>query len=222
MAGVKMKGPWPKLHYTVGVDLGQTTDPTAICIIEKKVVPVDDWSSLKPLETQALYVCRHLERLPLGTTYPAQVQHVANLLHRPPLTYLNWRKTDLVVDGTGVGKAVVDIFRSAGLRPKSVTITAGRQVVTKGEEYHVPKLELVSRLQSALHSGSLKIVDKIPDAKVLTSELQNFRTNYTSAGNVIFNAREGQHDDLVLATAIALWWAEGSHRPFFKRTHFAW
>lgn len=222
MAGMKLKGPWPKLGYTVGVDLGQTMDPTAICILETKIVPVDDWTSLRAVETQALYNCRHLERLPLGITYPAQVQHIAGLLQRPPLTHLNWKKTNLVVDQTGVGRAVFDIFKQTGLRPKGVTITAGRQVVKKNDEYHVPKLELVSRLQAAFHSKTLKIADDIPDAKVLATELQNFRANFTSVGNVIFNAREGQHDDLVLATAIALWWAEGSYRPTFRRTSFAW
>jgi hypothetical protein len=39
---------------------------------------------------------------------------------------------------------------------------------------------------------------------VLTRELQEFRVKYTEAGNATFNAREGGHDDLVLALAIAV------------------
>jgi hypothetical protein len=30
--------------------------------------------------------------------------------------------------------------------------------------------------------------------------------SYTTAGNAIFNARQGQHDELVLALALAVFW----------------
>lgn len=39
---------------------------------------------------------------------------------------------------------------------------------------------------------------------MLTRELQEFRVKYTEAGNANLNAREGGHDDLVLAIAIAV------------------
>lgn len=39
----------------------------------------------------------------------------------------------------------------------------------------VPKVKLVSRLQTLSHSGDLRIPTVLPDAKVLTRELQEFR-----------------------------------------------
>jgi len=74
----------------------------------------------------------------------------------------------------------------------------------------VPKGELVSKLQALLHSGDLRIANSLPDAAVLARELQDFRVRFTEAGNATFNAREGAHDDLVLALALAVF---GLSRP---------
>ena len=47
------------------------------------------------------------------------------------------------------------------------------------------------------------------DAATLVRELQNFQVKLTAAANETFGVwREGQHDDLVLAVALACWWAE--------------
>ena len=43
----------------------------------------------------------------------------------------------------------------------------------------------------------------------MVRELQDFRVEYTAAGQLTFNARSGKHDDLVLTLAIAVWRAHG-------------
>jgi hypothetical protein len=50
---------------------------------------------------------------------------------------------------------------------------------------------------------------ELPEADALVRELQDFRVEFTAAGNLTFNARQGRHDDLVLALAIAAWRAYG-------------
>jgi hypothetical protein len=77
------------------------------------------------------------------------------------------------------------------------------------------KLILVSRLQALLHQGRLRILRQLPEAETLARELQDFRVEYTQAGNLAFNARSGRHDDLVLALAIAVWRAEGGGMASF-------
>jgi len=67
-------------------------------------------------------------------------------------------------------------------------------------------LLLVSRLQTALHEGTLHIAD-VPDARTLAEELQDFRGMFTDTGYARFGAREGKHDDLTLAVAIGTWYA---------------
>jgi hypothetical protein len=189
-------------HYIVGVDLGQANDPTAICVLEQK-----SWRSdilADHLLPKTRYDVRHLERLPLATPYPDQVSFVASLLDRAPLTV---RNRDLVIDRTGVGRAIFDLFAEAGLLPVGVTITAGRGVSRKEGGWNVAKLELVGRLQAMLHAGDLRIAKSLPDAGTLSSELRDFRASFTSAGNAVFAAREGAHDDLVLSVAIAAWYA---------------
>jgi hypothetical protein len=139
----------------------------------------------------------HLERLPLATPYPGVVAHVGRMLARTPLR----GKAELVIDFTGVGRPVFDIFIGAGISPIGVTITAGDSVANDGLVYRVPKLILISRVQALLHDGRLKIHKGLPDAPALVAELQEFRAEVTDSGYWKFGARAGKHDDLVLAVA---------------------
>jgi len=201
-------------EFVLGLDLGQTQDPTAISVLEKIVEGTGEWTitpdKVSREKSRTRFELRHLERLPLETTYPAQVEYVASLMAREPLA----RNGELVIDQTGVGRPIFDLFASAGLRPIGVSITGGEsESCVSSTEWHVSKLRLVSRLQVLLHSEDLKIAAKLPDAAALVNELQNFKTTFTTAGNALFAARSGKHNDLVLSLAIAAWWA---CRPRFQ------
>ena len=64
-----------------------------------------------PLNPRAIvYDVRHLMRFPLGMSYPAMVNEIGLILTRPPL---QGSPTELVIDETGVGRAVGDIFNEA-------------------------------------------------------------------------------------------------------------
>jgi hypothetical protein len=145
----------------------------------------------------------HLERLPLGTSYPAIVAHVGRLLTKLP------GHPELVIDFTGVGRPVFDMFVYSGTYPIGVVTTGGMTETRDGRICSVPKLDLVSRLQALLHEARLKILRELDEAETLVRELQDFRMEYTPAGHLTFNARSGKHDDLVLALAIAVWRANG-------------
>lgn len=194
-------------NYTVGVDLGQSRDPTAIAVVRKlNTAP-------KPL-----FQVGHLERLPLGTPYPGVVSHVARMLSRPPLK----DKAELVIDFTGVGRPVFDMFIGQGISPIGVTITAGEATSNEGLIWRVSKIILISRIQALLHDGRLKIHKDMPDAAALINELQDFRADVTDSGYWKFGARAGKHDDLVLALAIALWRSHGDNQnigiiEYYKR-----
>ena len=183
-------------EFLVGLDLGQSQDYTALCVAERVDVPTG-----KPH-----YHLRHLERFRLGTSYPAVVERVGEMLAGPPL----WGCSQLVVDGTGVGAPVVDMFRQKGLVPIAITITGGDTVTGDGGNYRVPKRYLVSTMQVLLQAGLLKEAEELPDATVLVRELLNFRVKIDplTAHDSYGAWREGQHDDLVLATAVACWYGE--------------
>jgi len=45
----------------------------------------------------------------------------------------------------------------------------------------------------------------LADWPALKRELLNFRSEVTAAGNETWNSRSGEHDDLVIATALCVW-----------------
>jgi hypothetical protein len=183
-------------HFYLGLDLGQASDYTALAVLQKLE------------ETAEPHQLRHLQRFALGTPYtdivPAVGRFVAAVARQGDCT--------LVVDQTGVGRALVDMLRDAPMlsRLVPVTITAGHTVTElENGSKHVPKKELVTCLQLLLQSRRLKIPTSLPEAGTLLKELANFHVKITAAANETFGAwRDGQHDDLVLAVALAAWMAE--------------
>jgi hypothetical protein len=201
-------------RYAIGLDLGQAIDPTAICVVERIVegkVPVEVSADLRQVLAPPRFEARYLERLPLQTSYVACIGHVARLLAKPPLV----GNCELVIDLTGVGRAIGDMFTTAGLHFTGVTITGGdaeRLDPEDGTSWHVSKIQLVSRLQALFHAGDLKIAKSLPEAAALASELQDFRASISEAGYASLGARVGKHDDLVLALALACWRLVGPWR----------
>jgi hypothetical protein len=187
------------MKYFCGLDLGQLSDPSALAILER----IEDGVWLR-------YECKYLERFPLGTPYPRIVERVGELLTRTPLA----RNCRLVIDNSGVGVAVADMFHEAGIPYLGLTITGGvgwhRETARR---WHVSKHLLVSTVQKFLSSEALGISRQLPEAALLRTELQNFRVKISKTAQEVYEAREGQHDDLVLALAVGLFVAEHpSHR----------
>jgi hypothetical protein len=194
------------VRHFIGLDLGQAQDFTALAVLSRPRVLGHE----PPADRQSPYAVPHLHRFTLGTPYPQIVAAVVDLLRSPPL-----RGSMLVVDQTGVGRPVVDMLTD-GLEGRvncqfcPITITAGHEV-TRSEvgQLRVPKKELVASLQVLLQTRRLRIAQALPDAATLVRELETFRVKVTAAANETFGAwREGQHDDLVLAVALAAWMGE--------------
>jgi hypothetical protein len=144
-----------------------------------------------------IQVC-HLERLPLGTPYPQVIERITALLEKLP-------GAALVVDATGVGRAVLDYM--ADLEPVAVTITGGRLTSCDGLMWRVPKKALLRPLVAATESGRLKVAKGLREAEALQRELQAFQRRITQHGNTAFEG-VGSHDDLVIAAALVCWWAD--------------
>jgi hypothetical protein len=211
----------PPVTLFSGLDLGQAHDPTALAVLERSLVQHKARKAFS-------YVVRHLERFPIGTAYTAICDRMALIFGKPPLL-----GTMLVVDRTGVGRAVVDMLARAmapapetmrALQSKhklrtvplilatlrGVSITSGQHAnPADGGGWNVPKRDLVGVLKVLMQSNRLKIVPSLPEAATVIKELQNFKVKITAAQNETYEAwREGDYDDLVLAIAIAVWQAE--------------
>jgi hypothetical protein len=122
---------------------------------------------------------------------------------------LKTKRPTLAIDTTGVGAPVVDMFRRERLNAQlwPIFIHGGDAVISAGVVYRVPKRELVGVVQVALQTSRLKIAPDTTEAATLVRELQNFQVkiNAETAHDSYGAWREGTHDDLVLAIAMALW-----------------
>jgi hypothetical protein len=196
-------------RWIVSVDLGQSHDYTAVCGLHHTIVPdPKDWKLVNGAYRQQKverFDILHLERRPLGEPYPVQVAHVKRLLDREPL-----KGAKLVLDETGVGRPVADIFNTAGLKPTRVAIGSGLEVTRRdGNSFTVPKGHLISGLEAKMHTGEFKIAPEI--SANLVEELKDFQRKVSESGRATYDARSGTHDDLILACAIGLWFATEGH-----------
>lgn len=93
----------------------------------------------------------------------------------------------------------------ANIRP--VSITGGKNWTENGRAgWNVPKKELVSVIQSLMGTERLKIDERVSYCQMLIKEFENFKVKIRETGSESFEAwRESDHDDMVLACAIALW-----------------
>jgi hypothetical protein len=209
------------LSFVIGVELGQVSDVTAIAVVESLTLPFlrteeireERWVSLRPVyqgpdgkevreHPPVNFALRHLERIPAGVSYPEIVGRVQAL-------HGQLRKPVTVLDGTGVGKAAVELFRKSGFYASVFTLIAGDQMIQDGSNYRIPKRDVISSTQVLLQTGRLKIARSLPHAALLARELVNFRFKVAHNGpEDALDWREGPDDDLVLALAIAAWEAE--------------
>jgi hypothetical protein len=190
--------------YILGLDLGQARDPSALAVLERVFKPQPNGAG----QLVGHYAIRYLRRWPLQTSYTAVAAELTRLVRTPPLSW-----PVLIVDQTGVGQGVVDFLSQAQLCAslEPVVITSGRRIsrVPSGA-WHVPKKVLVRCLQAVLQSRRLGVAN-LPERPLLLQEMQAFRVKITAAARETFQAwRERDHDDLVLAVALAAWWGERS------------
>lgn len=199
--------------YMVGLDLGQSTDYSALAVVERVLVLPPGIGATHYHRREGLITqpelrtelrVRHLQRWDLGTPYPSIVADVAALMQTEQLR-LSW----LSYDATGVGRAVKDLFWQAYVAgdmgehpPLPVTITGAEQA--HGDT--VPKRNLIAAVQVPLQQGLLKITPGMPLGDVLERELTGFRMKLTQSGRDTYDiARKAGagHGDLVIALALA-------------------
>ncbi len=196
----------------IGLDLGQAKDFSALAIVEcvRTITDSGDQDEITALN------CIHLQRWQLRTAYPAIVADVVRMVNNlDPFLYPK-DKTTLAIDATGVGAPVVDLFKREQIHAelKPIQIVGGANISEEFGMTRVPKRDLVSVVQVGLQNRTLKIASQLPEAEILSRELQNFTVKITDSANDVYGAwREGTHDDLVLAVALGLWCAS---RPPFR------
>lgn len=200
--------------YIVGLDVGQAQDYTALAVVEREVRASGTMTEDGEI-WEDHYTVRHLHRPALKTPYPEVIEEVKRTTQHPKLK----GRAELVVDATGVGRPVVDMLRERGCEPRGITITAGQEVTEAEGMWRVPKRILVSAMAIALQTNRLHVVRKLPLADTLSREMLNFKVKVNTLAHDSYEAwREGEHDDLVLAVALAVWWGERTAEGGPRRT----
>lgn len=206
--------------YILGVDLGQRKDYSAFVLCEQQYLVTGTKTTLERLsryqvrqevkeKLETRYNVRLIERPALGTSYIDVANRAKAIVHKT--------QAHCVVDSTGVGLAVADIFDEVKIYPSKIYITGGTHVGMSDGVIKVPKRELISTAQILLQNGRIKIARKLELADTLAKELSNFKMKISTSGNEQYEAwREGDHDDIVLSLCMAVWHGEAnkvSDRP---------
>lgn len=214
-------------RFAFGLDLGQVSDYSALAGIRERMQTQDERADQladhaaaqrgkaapvpAPESHQDMPL---LYRWPLKTAYPKIVGDVVTFT-RQLRQRLPGARIYLIIDGTGVGRAVVDMFAARrGELPRdmvALTITGGTaqrfEMRPDGvHDWHIPKRDLVGAAQFILQTKRLHIDRALPEAATLRKELETFKLKFTQSANMQYEAwRDGDHDDLVLAAALASW-----------------
>ena len=183
----------------IGIDIGQKRDPTAICVVESEERELEHRR-----HSEAHFLVRFLERMPLGTPYP----QIADRLQTIVTQVADWidGQPQVYVDATGVGQPIVDLLEQeipeATIR--AVYFTHGDRRTVEGSSVKLGKAYLVSRLQALLQTGCLHL-PRTSEAEALAAELLDYEIRVDQNANDRYGAfRVGAHDDLVTALGLAV------------------
>ena len=207
-------------NFSIGLDLGQSRDSSAAVLVERVLViePFDETTFDQKHSAGGYWIderyvvdtwhVRHIRKWPLGTDYTAVVDDVADMFGDPDINH----QAKLVMDYGGVGRGVYDMFVEAyragrlGDRwPDRVTLTGGFATsASTGTASH--KGDVVSKLLAASQRGRVTIPPELDHAEALQNEIRAFTLKQSKTGSVRFEAKhESDHDDLLLALAMAVW-----------------
>jgi hypothetical protein len=180
--------------YFAGLDLGQASEHTALALLAQEYT-----------SGRTGYAVRHLQRWQPGTPYHAIAAEVGRALTARELAGCH-----MVIDRTGVGRAAAALFECVACCVQSLVVSAGHATsCAEDGTLQVPKKELVAVLQVLLQGRRLRVADRLPLAQTLAREMEMFKAAIVPARvDTDLSWREREHDDLVLAVAVAAWAGE--------------
>lgn len=109
--------------------------------------------------------------------------------------YNRFKPYSILAERNSMGEPIIDALRARGLPIQGFITTA------------ISKSQIITQLMLAFEQGSIKILDN----PVLIAELQNYEATRLPGGSLRYSAPEGQHDDTVIALALAI--EEASRQP---------
>lgn len=195
------------------MDLAALQDFSALVVIEAKgTMRMVEWigpdsevglptTKRRPVEMMPLgqVDVRYVEIFPHGMKYKDIHLSLHQRLARVPTPRY------FVVDQTGVGNGVIEIFDD--LSPIGITfIPNGAPTLVAPQRYRVAKRDLIGIPQVLFQNEVLRIGESVPNAEMLVKQLLAFKMKISASGHDSYEAmQERDHDDLVNALAMGCW-----------------
>ncbi|EIE52932.1 hypothetical protein C357_00974 [Citreicella sp. 357] len=201
-------------NYWVAADLGQSNDYTAVVVIKDEALPVVDADKVivGPRHRSIVYADRFR-----GVSYVDVCDHLIRLRNAPPFG----GKSELVIDGTSLGRVVSDMLWDQSVDHHAVQMTGGQSWRKESSRYvNAGKTFMIENLSVLFASGDLKFAHDLPLRDEIESDLASFSLQTTAAGNqIITQSRSaGGHGDLGIAVIVGAF-ASQYLRPKMVTTH---
>lgn len=204
--------PYRPPRFIAGLDVGQMADPSALIVMERSM-------RLQNGQLEPYYFVGHLERIPLQTPYPVMVKGVRERLERVG------ERCVLSIDATGVGRGVVDLFREGWTeydartmdrrtlpgKPTIIALTltnADHARAERWDEQYVPRRDVIMAFMLCLQQQRFQGAASLPELPTLIQEARAFQWKKSATGDDYAAWSTGKHDDLLFATAIAVWYGD--------------
>lgn len=222
----------PDTEYIIGQDIAKKYDYTTT-VVHQIVPDIIKGSYDNRIYFHQYCVFRDKQQL----KYTDLPSYTAELMDALDL----YGRSILLIDGTGVGEAVFDLYEDAQLDPLKIIFSGGNQVSTQRQRetakwssskfgaisgYVVPKDDLVHALVAYADGGTLINTEGLKYAYDAEAQFANFvgRINEKTKNVKYGNADDEVHDDIVVADAMCCWYSQHMKRllramPLEKFSH---
>lgn len=218
-------------EYAVICDPGKRRDSAGLIVMRDVVTIVPRQELLNNTDrTRHYFDIVFIDKF-LRKPYPQLGRDLATIMGTTDLS----NNAVLLLDGGGVGEAVVDQLREAGLAPMPIMATGGTEVKEVHEDFgkvfsaqgagklnrlsitkeiHVPKEDLVAAGVGAVQQKRVRIAKGLRWAEEMEKQLNHFKgTKNPRTGHRTYEADETVvHDDLVSCFNIGCWWFTRSRK----------
>ncbi len=190
-------------RYWVAADLGQANDFTASIVIEDEQLPVlnDGRCELGPRTLTVVHADRFR-----GVSYVAVCDYLVRLKNAR-----QWAgKSQLIIDGTSIGREMSDMLTEANVPHTAVQMTGGQEWRRSGKFVNAAKTLIIESTAVAFAAGELRFAHDLPLREDIEADLGTFTIVTTAAGNSIIAQKRssGGHGDLGIALVIGCFAAQ--------------
>lgn len=186
------------VRYFVGADLGQANDFSSAVVVKDQQLPIVDGGRVKlgPRERTVVFADKFR-----GVSYVDVCDYLIRLRNAPPFG----GKSELVIDGTSIGRVVSDVLTDQGVDHTAVQMTGGQEWRRSGRYVNASKTLMIENLAVLFASGDLKFAHDLPMRSEIEEDLASFTTQMTAAGNqIITQSRNASgHGDLGIGLIVA-------------------